>query len=402
MGTLLEYLKTVQAHEVDVYISDQLSAYILLKLNHLKSQRHTFTTSVKQSYQNQKSEYEKKVVTLKKEVENQENRIKNYDAILDEHKNEVESEAQKRYPISQFSLLGKILGFIFVDIPGAILFLPFFMLDSLFRFHGALFIATVINALCFWAAWVNEANTVLMISKGIFLAIGCAALIMAIHTLFLAPQKKRKENIEKQKEYIEQEIKKIPTLEQEQEKLVKLQNELDQLSKKGAPEFYCPDTYQQEIEQYTAAFTSVRSFNDALKQNLSKLYALNVIHPKYRSLVPVSMFCEYVETGRCSELTGHEGAYNIYEAELRQNVIIDQLDSIKDKLDDVKKNQYYLATTLGQGLARLQRAQSDNMHTLNNLISDNTAQYTALKDNTARLLRDGVNISGTIVHKIET
>lgn len=76
---------------------------------------------------------------------------------------------------------------------------------------------------------------------------------------------------------------------------------------------------------------------------LQQYYDLNVIFEKYRSMIPVCMFCEYLQSGRCSQLTGHEGAYNIYENELRMNIIINKLDDIIEKLDIIEKNQYILA-----------------------------------------------------------
>ena len=75
---------------------------------------------------------------------------------------------------------------------------------------------------------------------------------------------------------------------------------------------------------------------------LKNFYNMGVVYPKYRSLVPISMFHEYLSSGRCSQLEGHEGAYNIYEMEIRMNVIISKLDEIIDRLDAIQNNQYML------------------------------------------------------------
>lgn len=71
-----------------------------------------------------------------------------------------------------------------------------------------------------------------------------------------------------------------------------------------------------------------------------------ILYPKYRDLVPVTMFIEYLDSGRCSRLEGHEGAYNIYENEARLNLIITKLDVIIQQLDVIRENQYYLYQTL--------------------------------------------------------
>lgn len=63
------------------------------------------------------------------------------------------------------------------------------------------------------------------------------------------------------------------------------------------------------------------------KEILDKLYELKIngefiLYPKYRNIVPVSMFIDYLASHRCEKLEGHEGAYNLYENELRLNSII--------------------------------------------------------------------------------
>ena len=55
---------------------------------------------------------------------------------------------------------------------------------------------------------------------------------------------------------------------------------------------------------------------------------------------------EYFESGRCSTLTGPDGAYNLYEQELRSNLIISNLQEINSKLDQIKANQYLLYTVV--------------------------------------------------------
>lgn len=75
---------------------------------------------------------------------------------------------------------------------------------------------------------------------------------------------------------------------------------------------------------------------------LEKMYSINIIYPKYQNLVAVGMFCEYFDSGRCVTLEGHEGAYNIYENEIRQNIIISKLDDIIYKLDSIERNQYFV------------------------------------------------------------
>lgn len=111
------------------------------------------------------------------------------------------------------------------------------------------------------------------------------------------------------------------------------------------------------------------------RQVLEKYYSLGVIHPGYYGLVPICTLYEYLESGRCFSLTGHEGAYNLYESELRMNIIIgklddiiDRLDAIADRLDAIAASQRVLANEIKRSNQQVDQLS----HTLNK-IEQNTA-----------------------------
>lgn len=83
-------------------------------------------------------------------------------------------------------------------------------------------------------------------------------------------------------------------------------------------------------------------------------YNLDIIYAKYRNPVALASFCEYLVSGRCTELEGPSGAYNIYENEIRLDHIIDQLDKVIDSLEQIKKNQYMIYNELVQMNSTLQ------------------------------------------------
>lgn len=108
----------------------------------------------------------------------------------------------------------------------------------------------------------------------------------------------------------------------------------------------CLRLYAERRERYEKYCNDVppliQNVREALSGALGKLYAENIIYPKYRNMVAVTMIYEYLESGRCSQLEGPDGAYNLYEMELRQNIIIGQLSSIMDNLERIKENQFTL------------------------------------------------------------
>ena len=79
---------------------------------------------------------------------------------------------------------------------------------------------------------------------------------------------------------------------------------------------------------------------------LRTFYSCDVIYPKYRTLPALTSICEYFESGRCDTLTGVNGAYNLYEDEVRKDRIISQLNTIIEQLDSIRNNQYLLYTQL--------------------------------------------------------
>ena len=96
----------------------------------------------------------------------------------------------------------------------------------------------------------------------------------------------------------------------------------------------------------TAELNQLINANTASERVLAEIYNKNIIFPKYRNLVMVCSLYEYICSGRCSALEGHEGAYNILETEMRLDRIITQLDMVIDRLDSIKQNQYILYSTI--------------------------------------------------------
>lgn len=95
------------------------------------------------------------------------------------------------------------------------------------------------------------------------------------------------------------------------------------------------------------------------KKILEKYYAKDIIFGKYRNLVAMTTMYEYFASGRCTELEGPNGAYNLYEQETRQNVIITNLQEVNANLGDIKNNQYVLYQAVNAGLQSLAKVQND-------------------------------------------
>ena len=85
---------------------------------------------------------------------------------------------------------------------------------------------------------------------------------------------------------------------------------------------------------------------DDIVQSIDKFYSSEAIYPKYRSMVPVTTMYEYFALGRCVDLTGHEGAYNTYEKELRNGIISSDLKDIDGTIGEIPEAQRAVAAQL--------------------------------------------------------
>lgn len=83
-----------------------------------------------------------------------------------------------------------------------------------------------------------------------------------------------------------------------------------------------------------------------VKALLDKVYSIDVIFPKYRCFAAVAQIYEYLLSGRCERLEGPDGAYNLYESELRQNIIIDRLDEIASQLRILNRTMHTICGML--------------------------------------------------------
>lgn len=121
--------------------------------------------------------------------------------------------------------------------------------------------------------------------------------------------------------------------------------------------------YNQEVEQYKkelaedakrvdaervkktalqSSLSILKSSNKKTTNCLQQLYNKNIIYPKYRNLACVCTLYEYFDSGRCTTLEGHEGAYNLLENEMRLNRIITQNNKILENLEAIRENQELL------------------------------------------------------------
>lgn len=155
----------------------------------------------------------------------------------------------------------------------------------------------------FWGLWLVVAILSTLISNDfIEMIIGISILYGGTIAYFVwkigGAKRKQREDYEKDKKWVKETVEssktRLPVIAQEKSKLLTTYNQCD--------------------------------------AELKRLYAVGIVHPNYHSFVPCAMFLEYLSTGRTHSLEatpGDQGAYNLYEEELKFKKISDQLEAIR-------------------------------------------------------------------------
>ncbi len=133
-----------------------------------------------------------------------------------------------------------------------------------------------------------------------------------------------------------------------------------------------------EKEQIRALSSQQRELDAEIRKVdsvLDSFYSLDVIKPKYRSLIPVVTMYEYFENERCYDLKGPAGAYNLYEDELLHKTIIAELNRAISMLAQIAQNQraLYDAIQESNSYADSMCRQANAMLQSNKVIEKNTA-----------------------------
>lgn len=118
------------------------------------------------------------------------------------------------------------------------------------------------------------------------------------------------------------------------------------------------------IPQIKEKQTILHNMLQLTQQTLSQYYSADIIPQKYRSLIPVCMFYDYITNGRTYSIQRDpsrfdEGAINIYEQERLQKIIISKLDDVIDSIEDLTNTQRVLCDVIQKSNRDIQRILHD-------------------------------------------
>lgn len=128
------------------------------------------------------------------------------------------------------------------------------------------------------------------------------------------------------------------------------------------------------------------------KKNLNKMYSYNIIHKDYQhNMVAISSFYQYFCKGITFSLqfdpnTGDDGAYKIYENEMRLGAIIGKLDNVITRLDEISANQGVLYNAINEATSQI-NSLSDNIDYMSSNLSDSIDRQTKIQEYNTRETR---------------
>ena len=158
-----------------------------------------------------------------------------------------------------------------------------------------------------------------------------------------------------------------------------------------------------ELKQKAILQTQIIALQEKLnesKRTLNYIYSVNIIHPKYRGLIPVSSFYEYFTTGICEQLGGADGAYNKYDIESRLDKIITQLDIVISKLDQIKSNQFMLYSAI-KDVQNSNQKLYDSIENMSNTLNFNMDKIKELQKQDAKRINAVLNNSEVMAYNLE-
>lgn len=123
-----------------------------------------------------------------------------------------------------------------------------------------------------------------------------------------------------------------------------------------------------KVKHINGLITRQKSILAQTNSVLKSYYNTGVLHKDYWGLVPVGTIYSYLDKGLCTQLEGHEGAYLLYENELKWNKVFNKLDDIICRLDEIQSNQLMIARAIKKsndkidGLQKSLNSQLDQMN----------------------------------------
>lgn len=138
---------------------------------------------------------------------------------------------------------------------------------------------------------------------------------------------------------------------------------------------------KEQIKQLDELRDSIVKARVKTVTTLGKYYQCGALYETYRNFAAVCSICEYLKSGKCSVLEGHEGAYVLYDTERRLDKILDKIDDVVEHLNQIKSTQFMLYSAIQEGNRKTDRLLEES-YRQTELLQYNTEQNEIIAYNT--------------------
>ena len=139
-------------------------------------------------------------------------------------------------------------------------------------------------------------------------------------------------------------------------------------------------SYDTDIWMCNINLSMINKELSAVEQLLKKYYATGILYPTYHNPRAVVTILQYLQSGRCEGLNGTNGAYNMYEAELRMDTVIEQLKIMNFLMRQLVQNTANILAGVRIINSRLDEIQS-SLITQQDLMTQYNKSIEDVKDN---------------------
>jgi len=104
-----------------------------------------------------------------------------------------------------------------------------------------------------------------------------------------------------------------------------------------------------------------------VEEMLKQYYDVGILYDKYHYMEAVCKMLEYLQSGRCTTLYGPSGVYDTYEKEYRTDIVIDRLDKVLYKMDEIRNTNirlYQAIQRVGMSVNQVHQGISEQLRTL--------------------------------------
>ena len=139
---------------------------------------------------------------------------------------------------------------------------------------------------------------------------------------------------------------------------------------------------KKQAEQLMVVKNELIVKNRQTQSLLQEYYSKNILYGAYQNITAVCSIYEYLKSGKCSQLQGHEGAYVLYDHERRLDRIVEGLDRISVQLEQIKHNQFMMYSAFQEANRTLTHIENE-LNEQVRLQKFNAAQNSIIAYNTA-------------------